>query len=359
VRVGATRNGGLATRACGATLSWDKRDLLVVSEASQVDIDVLGGDLGLDTPVVAFQVKRSEADWSMEYRIYSLQKPPQLLRTIKGGDYFSAADTDLQGSIEIWTSDASAINGFENLSLGELDFAPSIAMRFERRRLIDVSSEFRAHFDDQIAGVRARLDPQELIDFKNSDGKLPAMSPLPLERLHRLRITKIKVLEIVWSYLYSGREEDAVRNLSEMWPPADFERIRSSLLSVRDHGIRTQIDGVSARTARVHKKPVQIYNEAPDRGEHPPDPDATTFAADTKPQGILLLRPVQNQEDALPKSKQMVDLVIDAAGKVRSAHPGEGFGDMVPGSANWKFIPAFKNGHAVASRLHFGIRFLQ
>ena len=82
-------------RSCSGTLAWDGGDLPVSTEMSQLDVDVLGADLGLGTPVVAFQVKKSAADWDMTYLIYSLQKPPQLLRTITGGDFFRAADTDL------------------------------------------------------------------------------------------------------------------------------------------------------------------------------------------------------------------------------------------------------------------------
>ena len=59
----------------------------MAAEAAQVDINVLGVDFGLGRPVVAFQVKKSAADWDMTYQIYSLQKPPKLLRTIAGGDF--------------------------------------------------------------------------------------------------------------------------------------------------------------------------------------------------------------------------------------------------------------------------------
>jgi hypothetical protein len=172
VLVGAVKNGALSTRVCEARLSWDKQDLMVVSKASQVDIDVLGVDLGFGTPVVAFQVKTTAVQLTMTYEIYSLQKPPRLLRTITGGDFFSASDTDLAGSVEIWTSDAGAIDNFEGLALGEFDFVPTTVLRFERGQLTDVSSQFQSHFDQQIAKIRAQLDSQELSDFKDSDGAL-------------------------------------------------------------------------------------------------------------------------------------------------------------------------------------------
>jgi len=363
VSVGAAKNGELSKRVCKANLTWDKQDLLVVPEASQVDIDALGVDVGLHLPVVAFQVKKSDADSGMAYQVYSLQKPPRLLRKITGGDFFSAADTDLDDRVEIWTRDAAAVDGFENLTLGDFDFAPTIVMRFEDQRLMDVSSEFRSHFDRQIAEVRARLDSHELRDFRNSDGKLPTTSPLPGEPLHRLRIAKIKVLEIVWSYLYSGREQGAWNALADMWPPADFDRIRASIRNARRRGIRSELDGDSPGVSGFHLKHVaHIFDTVP----HPDsDPDISNVTADTKPQSILLLLPTPpGIQEALPKSEKLVDLVIDAAGKVRSAKmagtadkdvisPADK--DLISATAVWKFIPAFRGGRAVACRLRLAV----
>src|SRR5712692_2988759 len=236
VHVGAARNGELATRVCQAALSWNKQNLAIAPAASQLDIDAFGVDLGVGVPVVAFQVKKSNADCCMVYKIYSLQQPPVLLRSITGGEFFSAADTDLDGRVEIWTDDAAALEGFDNLLLSDLDFAPPIVLRFVRGRLLDASSEFKSYFDQKIDDERAKLDPQGLGDFKNSDGKLALAGAAPDDRLIRLRSVKAKVLEIAWSYLYSGREQEAWRSLAEMWPAADFDRIRAAVLNARSRG---------------------------------------------------------------------------------------------------------------------------
>jgi hypothetical protein len=133
VHVGAARGGGvttLATRACAAMLSWEKQDLLVGTGTSQLDLDALGVDFGDGVPTVAFQIKKSDTDCCMDYAIYSLEKPPRLLRTISGGQSFSASDRDLDGSVEIWTDDAAALDGFDRLTVGELDSAPTVVLRF-------------------------------------------------------------------------------------------------------------------------------------------------------------------------------------------------------------------------------------
>src|SRR6202051_1635147 len=172
VQVGASRNGGLATRLCDATLNWDKGNMAIAAAAAQLDVDAFGVDLGLGVPVVAFQVKKSAAECCMEYKIYSLRTPAVFLRSITGGEFFSAADTDLDGRVEIWTDDAAAVSGFENFLLSELDFAPPVVLRFVRGRLLDVSPEFQPYFDRKIAEERAKLNRQDVSDFKSSDGKL-------------------------------------------------------------------------------------------------------------------------------------------------------------------------------------------
>lgn len=141
VTVGGAKKKGSATRACSATLEWGKDSLVVVQAAGAVDIDALGIDLGLDSPILALQVKNSDADWFVTYKIYSLNAPPRLLRTLTGGSSFSAADTDLDGRIEIWAHDASSVNGMDGLSVGELEFPPTTVLRFKKHKLMDVSAE--------------------------------------------------------------------------------------------------------------------------------------------------------------------------------------------------------------------------
>ena len=367
VSVGAVKNATLATRNCEARLHWETHELLVEPEAAQIDIDLLGADLGLGSPVIALQIKKSELDPLMKYEIYTLDKPPRLLRTITGGDFFRAADTDLDGRIEIWTSDAGAVNGFENLPLSALDFAPTVVLRFEHQRLMEVTSEFQSHFDRQIAMVRARLDAQQLRDFKNSDGRLSNTASLPGGELHRLLSTKIAVLEIVWCYLYSDREQEAWKALAEMWPAPDFERMRTSIGDARARGLRSQVDGASSGSTGFHlKKHVLVYDRLTDNsqehrlrmdGQSPTEDHMRIFEVDTNPEPILLRRPPP--PDALRASlnaEVVVNLVVDAAGKVRSAKmEGKPDKDLIDATADWKFIPAFKDGLPVACRLRLGV----
>src|ERR1700674_5093364 len=363
VHVGASRIGELEARVCEAALSWGDQNLVVSAAAPELDIDAFGVDLGLGVPVVAVQVKKSKAACCMEYRIYSLREPPILLHRITGGGYFSAADTDLDGRVEIWTDDAASVEGFENMRLSDLDFAPPVVLRFVRERLLDASSEFQPYFDQKITDERAKLNPQDLADFKSSDGRLAIASAVPADRLLRLRSVKVKVLEIVWSYLYSGREQEAWRSLAEMWPAADFDRIRAALLNARMHGIRSQVDGVSTAVPRGHETHAKIFDGTPVVGSLPgvTPKDAKFKPEITPPRAILMERPppATAVEKELAQSESLLKLVIDSAGKVRSVEEmgnvqsiDEG---LIKSTSNWKFIPAFSADEPVASEIFLGV----
>ena len=369
VSVGSVPKAGFATRMCRAKVNWNKQELVIEPGAWQINVDAMGIDLGLGAPVVAFVINRSDIDRFAKYEIYSLKTPPRELRTITGGDDYFAADTDLDGRIEIWTHDAAAVDGFENIPFGTLDFPPMEVLRFEQRKLIEVNGEFVPEFDRQIAMVRAQLDARSVNDFKHSDGALSTQSFVPVDQLQRLMKTKIRVLEMVWGYVYSNREEEGWRVLGEMWPAADLERIRAAILNARARSIRSQVEGVSALgpSKGFKKKHVMIYDRvsgADASGGNPlssyyspglsgPTKDEHTFEADTFPIPILLRRP---PAAANLGTEVTVNLVIDSAGKVRSAKvQGKPEEDLIQSTEDWRFIPAFKRGRPVASRLQMGV----
>jgi hypothetical protein len=273
--------------------------------------------------------------------------------------------------VEIWTDDAIGVDGFERIPLGSYDFAPPVVLRFEEQKLLDVSSQFASYYDGKIAELRSQLAAPDLREFMESDGLPTADNRIPDDRLHRLQRTKIKVLEIVWCYLYSGREREARQALVQMWPAADVERIRAAIVNARQHGIRAEIDGVAAAPSHRHSKPqVEVY-DASTKVEWVPylggwggvphsDPDSgVSPAPDSKPKAINLFRPEPAHSDAASaNTPERLDLVIDEAGKVRKAKlvGKDEDKDLIAATAGWKFIPAFKDERAVACRLLYNVR---
>src|SRR5437868_1949051 len=161
---------------------------------------------------------------------------------------------------------------------------------------------------------------------------------LSAERLHQLRLTKIKILEIIWSYLYSGREQEAWHTLNEMWPATDFDRIRTAIISSRAHGIRAQTQASSnGIVSAVHKKHAHVFD-----AENKQQPSRRLEVIPPEP--ILLRRPAsfETQAQALPDSELLLELVIDSAGKVRSAQPSRKSttvnSELMTAALNWTFI---------------------
>ena len=373
VAVGPQKARGFATRACEASLVRGRKEVEVASNAAQVDIDVLGANLGLGAPVVAFQIEHSESDVGTTYAIYSLGGQPRLVRTLTKGDSYRAADTDMDGRVVIWTRDAVAVNRFEDIPLSEFEFPPSLALQFENQHLVDVSAQFQPYYDEQIAKLRAQLDPQLLGKFKKCDGQLFVVPPEELNDLLDLRSTKTKVLEIVWAYLYSGREQDAWRTLTELWPASDFDRIRKAIEGARAGGIRSEIDAeVSPAPPPSHKWRTQIYDLATQYISRDPMGKPMGFKEEqnvkviSSPLGNVTM-PVQifmdtppppDSEHLFPSSGVQLELILDSAGKVSSAKTinradnGPISDALVKASNTWKFIPAMKNGQPVACRFH-------
>jgi hypothetical protein len=229
--------------------------------------------------------------------------------------------------------------------------------------LVDASSAFQPYFDQRIADERAKLNPQDLAEFKSSDGKLVPTAAVPASQLVRLRSVKVKVLEIVWSYLYSGREQEAWRSLVEMWPTGDIDRIRAAISNARAHGILSQVDGVSTPVRAGRENHAKIFDGTIVVSATPGlAPKGVQLKPEiTPPRAILMERPppVTAVEIELAQSESSLKLVIDSAGKVRSVEVlgnvqavDEG---LLRSTSNWKFIPAFSGGQAVASQIFLGV----
>jgi hypothetical protein len=192
--------------------------------------------------------------------------------------------------------------------------------------------------------------------------------------------TKVKVLEIVWCYLYSGREQDAWKTLAEMWPSSDLNRIRTAIVDAQARGLRAQVDGVSHNVLPLRQaQRAEIYEGVAGLNERSPygiaqyGQDAHSEHPDTVPAQILLRIPPAQNAERWAEAKQM-ELVIDEAGKVRSARimtplldkdpvpeapkaPSAVFDkNWLAAAAGWKYIPAFKFSHPKPYRFMLLVR---
>jgi hypothetical protein len=124
------------------------------------------------------------------------------------------------------------------------------------------------------------------------------------------------------------------------------------MLDVRAHGIHAQVDETSSGPSAGRKKRALVFDTAKRSERSKPEI--------IPPQPILLRRPAPvASEPGLTNSELLLDLLIDSAGKVRSVEPAgntkSADPDLLKAATEWKFVPALKDGRAVASRLRLAV----
>jgi hypothetical protein len=385
VRVGAVSGGGFATRACEALLSRGNDRAVAVRTAAQVDIDVLGADLGFGVPVIAFEVRQAQDDWRTNYEIWSIEKRPRLLRTLTGEDSYRAVDAAFNRQVAVWTTDADAVEDFDGLRYADYTFPPTVVLQFDRGRMVDVSAFYRTHYDRKIATLRGDLTEEALAVFRKSDGQLKFGS-VPAADWVRLRKTKATVLEMVWAYLYSGRPEQAWAELASAWPASDVPRVKAAIVAARTRGIEAQVTKVASvkLSPKWMERPF-VYEYLKPGGSEEQTGGALTYGApgttgpgavlvkqqrsdpslyeaDTEPKPILLWRPPPSAaEQAFAQREETVLLTIDEAGKVESAKMVAPNSDpeLLKTAKDWKFIPASRDRKPVAYKLKMDVGLLR
>jgi hypothetical protein len=137
-----------------------------------------------------------------------------------------------------------------------------------------------------------------------------------------------------------------------MWPTFDVERIRSAISKARAHGIRAQVDGTSSGASADRKKSAVVFDTVrrPERNKPEVIPAQPILMQTAAPLAL---------QQRLKDSELLLDLLIDSAGKVRCVEPAgraiSSEADLIKAAMEWTFIPAFKDGRAVASRLHLAV----
>ncbi len=157
------------------------------------------------------------------YVIASLGERPVIFPPIENETPFFFFKDPVSKQFRIMTSDG-AFDYFDGMCHACAPF-PRVVLQADRAGLHDVSPQFVDQYDSEIALARAKIANGDIARFLISD----------------FEDAKAVVLEIVFSYLYSGREAQAWQALDEMWPGADRERIKRLIVQTRTKGILSKL----------------------------------------------------------------------------------------------------------------------
>ena len=195
-----------------------------------------GEDLfGDGNPSLVLEGYSGGAHCCYTYEIVSLGETPVILHPIRNEPPFFFFRDPASKQFRILTGDG-AFDYFDGMCHACAPF-PRVVLQVDESGLHDVSTNFVEQYDSEIALARAKIAEGDVQKFIVSDFK----------------DAKAVVLEIVFSYLYSGREAEAWQTLGEMWPAEDRERIRALILKTRAHGILSRL-GKAGRISVANRR---------------------------------------------------------------------------------------------------------
>lgn len=178
---------------------------------------------GNGNPALVLEGFSGGAHCCYTYQLVDLAEKPVVLSPIENASPFFIFKDPASKQFRILTSDG-AFSYFDGMCFACGPF-PRIVLRADDAGLHDVSAEFVEQFDSEIALARAKIESGKIGKFEIADFK----------------DAKAVVLEIIYSYLYSGRERQAWQTLGEMWPKGDRERIKKLIVETRAKGLLSQL----------------------------------------------------------------------------------------------------------------------
>lgn len=164
------------------------------------------------------------------YQLVDVAEKPVVLSPIENASPFFVFKDAASKQFRILTSDG-AFSYFDGMCFACGPF-PRIVLRADDSGLHDVSADFVEQYDSEIALARAKIENGKIGKFEVAD----------------FNDAKAVVLEIIYSYLYSGREQQAWQTLDEMWPKADQERIKKLIVATRAKGLLSQLSKTRPQT---------------------------------------------------------------------------------------------------------------
>ena len=200
----------------------------LIFRAEDIDVSlesVSGQDVNGDgKPDMVFLGYSGGAHCCWTYWVVSLGDKPGLLKEIQNTLPAEFRRTGSNNSFELWTHDG-AFDYFHDLAHSE-SFFPDVVLCLDGADLNDVSVQHWSVYQSQIDAARKQLTPDLIRQFR-SDNFVDA----------RDNATAQLVLTIVLEELYGGRPQDAWRDLNELWPPKNAQRVRREILKARREGV--------------------------------------------------------------------------------------------------------------------------
>jgi len=214
---------------CEAEIYDPRGDVIFSEHDWSFAIELAGVDVNGDgIPDIVLEAYSGGAHCCWTYYIISLGSKPGLIKKFENNRDAAFFWNKENRRIEIATRGGN-FDYFDGLCHACAPF-PLVYLRLDGTKLIDISSEYVANYDEIIRENRKALTSKERQRLSASTEKPSDAEPVVREAVN-------KTLMIVLAYLYSGREAQARQALQDMWPQFDQERIWNLIVETRRNGI--------------------------------------------------------------------------------------------------------------------------
>lgn len=218
---------------CRAVVLSPKGEPVFTDEEWDISLDQKDVDINRDGHAdLVLRGYSGGAHCCWTYSIITPAKRPALQKKIENQRHVEFEELNHDGAITLIAQDGS-FDYFDGLCHACSVF-PELYLKVEAEKIIDISPQYRSHYDDEIKAARFKLihEPLEHFTAARNENQMSNAE----------ENVKPLVLTIVLSYLYSGREDQAWKALNEMWPRFDRQRIKKLILETRSKGLSRYVD---------------------------------------------------------------------------------------------------------------------
>src|SRR3954453_6056028 len=207
-----------------------------VGDESHIELSATGRDVNGDGKNDA--VVETLVNGKHRYAILTPGMTPPLVRAMATTVPLTFEDKDGDGKIEIYARERVFIN-IDGLP-EDVSPTPMAIFRITGNRIYPVANAFWPEYEAEINRAKSYISKDALtylqgLSPKGADERKPDEDRAVTE-------TKGYILQVVLNYIYGGKPQQGWQYLMDNWQDRDKDRIRSLLISPRNHGLLGEIN---------------------------------------------------------------------------------------------------------------------
>jgi hypothetical protein len=254
IQVGPTNDG-----QCRVELHSDAGESLYSSTGteSHIEFSATGRDVNADGKNDA--VVESTVNGKHRYAVLTPGATPALVREILTNEPLTFEDRLGSGKIEIYGHE-QVFEGIDGLPT-EVTPAPLAIFRMSGTRIYPVMNLFWPEYEADINRAKAYISKDALaflqgVSPKGADERKPAED-------RQIAETKGYILTVVLNYIYGGKPQEGWAYLTDNWQDRDKDRIRSMIISARNHGLLFEVNAPVPQQAAAQGSAAAAPSQVP------------------------------------------------------------------------------------------------